>query len=310
MRSALVATVLLAVAGEQSAPRFALRVGCVLPYAAYAPTRDALHFCDNAGRRAGMPPPPLADRLRLDAQNNLCAAASAPVPIALKEFALLPSPPRSDLATSRKSLARVAVLPGRTDAGEGTVVRTAGIISTAHVTGCREPEPGEAAGEAVTCHFMGGPKVSEIQLNLSPVSAPRETPGCDTIVAKLITHYRPIWWDDIDIKTPEAPVRITGQLFYDDSVESCQPRASEPAVAPGTRGPRLTSWEIHPVYAIDVCIASAAADCDPSNGTLWVPYHQWLDRPDARVRASGTRERIACRDASLKWLTSQPQEER
>jgi hypothetical protein len=59
------------------------------------------------------------------------------------------------------------------------------------------------------------------------------------------------------------------------------------------------------VYAIDVCIATAAADCDPAHGKLWVPYHQWLDRPDARVRASGMVERVACRDASLKWLTSQ-----
>jgi hypothetical protein len=301
VKSALLAIVLVT-AAAQSEPRFALRSGCVLPYAAYAPTRDALHFCDNAGRRAGLPPPPLADRLRLDAQNNLCAPASAPVPIALKEFGLLPSPPRSQLATTRKSLAQVAVLPGRANAGEGTVVRTVGIISNAHLVGCREPEAGEPAGEAVTCHFMGGPKVSEIQLNLSPVSAPRDAPDCDTVVAKLVTHFRPIWWDDLDIKTPEAPVRITGQLFYDDAVDSCQ--------RPGARAARLTSWEVHPVYAIDVCVASAATECDPLNGKLWVPYHQWLDRQDARVRASGTAERIACRDASLKWLTSQSSGER
>lgn len=306
MRSVVIATVLLTLAG-QSEPRFALRAGCVLPYAAYAPARDALYFCDNAGRRAGTPPPPLADRLRLDAQNNLCAPASAPVPITLKEFGLLPSPPRSQLVSSRKSLAQVAALPGRADAGEGIVARTVGIISKAHIVGCQEPAPGQAAGEAVTCHFMGGPKVSEIQLNLSPVSAPRDAPDCDTVVAKLVTHYRPIWWDDIDIKTPEVPVRITGQLLYDDTVEGCQRAASATAPAAGTRAPRLTRWEVHPVYAIDVCIASAAADCDPSVGKLWVPYHQWLDRPDARVRASGTSERIACREASLKWLTTQGQ---
>lgn len=309
MKSAVIATVLLVVAA-QSEPRFALRGGCILPYAAYAPTRDALYFCDNAGRRAGTPPPPLADRLRLDAQNNLCASATAPVPMALKEFGLLPSPPRSQLATNRKSLAQVAELPGRADVGEGTVVRTVGIISKAHVVGCSEPVPGERAGSSVTCDFMGGPKVSEIQVNLSQVSAPRDAPDCDTIVAKLVTHYRPIWWDDIDIKTPDGPVRITGQLFYDDSVESCQRSASGMVSATGMQSPRSTRWEIHPIYAIDVCVASAAVECDASNGTLWVPYHQWLDRPDARVHATGTSERIACRDASLKWLTSQGQEPR
>lgn len=300
MKSVVLAVVLVA-AAAQSEPRFALRSGCVLPYAAYAPTRDVLYFCDNAGRRAGMPPPPLADRLRLDAQNNLCAAASAPVPMAPREFGLLPSPPKSELTVSRKSLAQLAVLTGRSGVGEGTVIRTAGIISKAHVTGCREPAPGETAGEAVTCYFMGGPKVSEIQLNLSPVAGPRDQPDCDTIVAKLVTHYRPIWWDDIDIKTPEAPVRITGQLFYDDTAGTCQ--------GSGGRSPRMTRWEVHPVYAIDVCIASAA-ECDPANGQLWVPYHQWLDRPDAKVRATGTSERVACRDASIKWLTSQGSGER
>jgi len=309
MRTAVIATLVLAV-GAQSEPRFALRAGCMLPYGAYAPTRDALYFCDNAGRRGGMPPPPLADRLRLDAQNNLCAPASAPVPMALKEFGLLPSPPASQLATSRKSLAKATILPGRADVGEGTVIRVAGIISKAHLVGCSEPAPGEAAGEAVTCHFMGGPKVSEIQLNLSPMSAASAAPDCETVVAKLVTHYRPIWWDDLDIKTPEAPVRITGQLFYDDTAASCPRQASGTVPAGGMRAPRATSWEVHPVYAIDVCIASAATDCDPANGRLWVPYHQWLDRPDARVHATGTSERIACRDASLKWLTSQSRGER
>lgn len=295
MKPVLITIVLLATAA-QSEPRFALRSGCVLPYADYAPTRDALYFCDNAGRRAGMPPPPLADRLRLDAQNNLCAPTSAPVPITLKEFGSLPSPPSSQLATSRKSLAQVAVLPGRSAVGEGTVVRTVGIISKAHVVGCDEPAPGEPAASAVTCHFMGGPKVSEIQLNLSPVSAPKDEPDCDTVVGKLVTHYRPIWWDDIDIKTPGAPVRITGQLFYDDTAGSCQ--------GAGSKAPRMTGWEVHPIYAIDVCITTAA-ECDPANGKLWLPYHQWLDRADASVRATGTRERVACREASLKWLTSQ-----
>lgn len=308
MRSVVLTAVVLSLAG-QSEPRFALRAGCSLPYAAYAPARDALHFCDNAGRRAGTPSPPLADRLRLDAQNNLCAAAAAPVPIALKEFGLLPSPPPSQLSASRQSLARVAVPAGRAAVGEGTVVRTVGLISKAHLVGCEEPAPGGPAGSAVTCHFMGGPKVSEIQLNLSPVTAPRDTPDCDTVVAKMVTHYRPIWWDDIDIKTPESPVRITGQLFYDDAVEACAEPGSRSATA-AAHSPRLTRWEVHPVYAIDVCIATSAAACDAANGALWVPYHQWLDRPDARVRASGTRERVACRDASLKWLASQAQEER
>jgi hypothetical protein len=306
VRGALLATALLSLAG-QSEPRFALRAGCVLPYAAYAPARDAMHFCDNAGRRAGMAPPPLADRLRLDAQNNLCAATSAPVPMALKEFALLPSPPSSQLATSRKSLARVVVLPGRADVGEGTVVRTVGLISKAHIVGCQDPAPGDPAGSAVTCHFMGGPKISEIQLNLSPITSPSDTPDCQAVVAKLITHYRPIWWDDIDIKTPEAPVRITGQLFYDNQAEACGGRAPS-SRAVGARPARLTRWEVHPVYGIDVCIAPEAG-CDPMNGARWVPYHQWLDRPEARVRASGISERVACREASLKWLTSQGRED-
>lgn len=288
-RAWVMAAAALVMAAGQSEPRFALRPGCVLPYAAYAPTRDVLYFCDNAGRRAGQAPPALADRLRLDAQNNLCAPTTAPVPITHAEIARLPDTDSRDVASSRRPLAKVASLPGRTDVGEGTVVRLAGVISSAHVAGCQE-------GELASCRFLGGPKLSEMQLNLSPISAPGNAADCGTVIAKMIPHFRPIWWDDIDIKTPEAPVRVTGQLFYDDTARSC---------ARGGQG-RLSSWEIHPVYAIDVCTAASPADCDPGIGQVWQPYHQWVDRPDARVRATGARERVACREASLKWLTSQP----
>ena len=294
-RAMVVAAGALMISAAQPAPRFALRGGCVLPYAAYAPTRDALYFCDNAGRRAGQPPPALPDRLRLDAQNNLCAPAGAPVPMSHREFSRLPAVDPHALLTSRKRLAAIAPLPGRADVGEGTVVRIAGIISTAHVAGCDQPAPGERAGEPVTCHFLGGPTLSEMQLNLSPMSAPRDTPDCDTVVAKMIVHYRPIWWDEIDIKTPDAPVRITGQLFYDETATAC-PRGGSA---------RSTPWEIHPVYAIDVCTAASPGECDPAAGRFWQPHHQWVDRPDARVRATGTAERIRCREASLKWLASQ-----
>lgn len=274
----------MTVLSAQSAPRFALRGGCTLPYEV-APTRDVFEFCDNAGRREGAAPPPLADRLRLDAQNNLCARAGTPLELALRDFGSFPKPPSSQLTASRLSLA--AVVKDRGPAvGEGTVVRTTGVITKARVAGCSGPEAGKPAGELVSCNMLLGIRHSEIQLNLNTGRAD-ETNTCGDVVAKIITHFRPRAWQDIDVRTPLPPVRITGQLFYDDTASGC----SQPG-----------RWEIHPVYAIDVCTSVDSA-CESGNPARWMPYHRWTEEPAARTQPSGLAERVACRDVSVKWMT-------
>jgi hypothetical protein len=35
-------------------------------------------------------------------------------------------------------------------------------------------------------------------------------------------------------------------------------------------------WEVHPVYAIDVCKNTTLANCKDDNAAVWVPLHTWL----------------------------------
>lgn len=307
MRTTVIIGTLVAVLGAaQAPPRFALRGGCVLPFASIAPTRDVFEFCDNAGRREGVPVPALADRLRLDAQNNFCAPAADPLRLELAEFGRLPDAAPESLLTSRRGLARFGSLPGRGAFGEGTVVQVIGVIEKAHVTGCREPLPGEPPAELVSCHFLGGRKTSELQLNLRRVGTPGANNACDTVIAKITPHFRPVWWRDIDVQTPVPPVRITGQLFYDDTAVSCRVASSGVKTRQGEQA-RSSNWEIHPVYAIDVCVASSQQDCTFSNASAWLPYHKWIQEKAPPTHATGLAERVACDAASLKWLATQPQ---
>src|SRR5216683_770714 len=115
--------------------RYGLRRGCQVPFARIAPANDPMVECDNAGRIDGVPLPPLEERLRSDAQNNLCPAERDPVPIRFGDIAELPKVDPSLLTASRSELRRVGKAGGA-DIGEGVVVRLAGRISQAHVANC------------------------------------------------------------------------------------------------------------------------------------------------------------------------------
>jgi hypothetical protein len=64
----------------------------------------------------------------------------------------------------------------------------------------------------------------------------------------------------------ERPVRITGQLFFDGSHVPC--KDGEPV---GSNPRRLSVWEIHPIYHLDVCKFETLQKCDPAKATAWQP---------------------------------------
>ena len=68
-------------------------------------------------------------------------------------------------------------------------------------------------------------------------------------------------------------MRLTGHLLYDASHRPCRP--GHPA-----RPARLSSWEIHPVYAIDVCKNSTLGGCAANDDSKWTPCHVWVTLPD------------------------------
>jgi hypothetical protein len=39
---------------------------------------------------------------------------------------------------------------------------------------------------------------------------------------------------------------------------------------------RVSNWEVHPVFAIDVCKNTTLANCKDDNAAVWVPLHTWL----------------------------------
>src|SRR5947207_1097680 len=56
---------------------------------------------------------------------------------------------------------------------------------------------------------------------------------------------------------------------------------------------RLALWEIHPIYAIDVCKYADKAQCSPANQHAWFPFTElktWLGlssvRPTGKCKAT------------------------
>jgi len=114
------------------------------------------------------------------------------------------------------------------------------------------------------------------------------------VIAEMIPHFRPATWSMIDLRTPvNNPVRVTGQLFYDDAHEAC---VMAGGTLVGESPQRISLWEIHPVYAIDVCSSTDPTQCDVSSNSsaVWTPYDQWVTGNLGQVQATGRSERTEC----------------
>ncbi len=98
-------------------------------------------------------------------------------------------------------------------------------------------------------------------------------PACAGIVAEMIPHLRPTTWTPNNLqRTQGRPMRITGQLFLDSRHHTRLCNDTQHAVDP----PRVSFWEIHPVYAVDVCTAQEPADCQDTHAAIWKPLDAWV----------------------------------
>jgi len=178
---------------------------------------------------------------------------------------------RSRYISDRTTLKTVAIVDGKT-IGEGTLVRLVGYVLSA-LTMNKSPS---ASGESVNCKITGA-DFNDIHIDIGP--APGVDP-CQGIVIEMIPHFRPITWTDENVRSIAHPVRITGQLFLDNrhKIRKCG------EVIPG-EPKRMSLWEIHPVYALDVCKRDDLAWCDPKIGQRW----------GARRRYGRTNEASFCR---------------
>ena len=279
------AVLVLAVAGLLLAPPAALTAqdapvfdpGCPLPFAKIATSHPIDGNCGIEGKEASDD----ANHAQNRAKNNFCAQGD-PVPVTQADFvglqaavdkAGIPSGSPKKLPADRKVLLNLFTTSGGATIGEGTKVRFVAFVLKAHYSDV-------GSGEAVNCGQKGN-EPNDIHI---PTVQDMSDEECASITAEMSPHSRPAGWTPKALTTPGVPMRITGQLFFDGSHKPCTEGQS--------RNPkRAASWEIHPVYAVDVCNASTLAECPIADDSKWRPLvaEPGASAPPAPSGASGKR---------------------
>lgn len=171
-----------------------------------------------------------------------------------------------------------------TRVGEGDVVRVVGLMVDPHYS-----DVGRHKGEDVNCHLESEAEndihITLVQAPAPPPPAKSDPPAvsaqkraaleaalCTGIVVEVIPHFRPAAYE-VHVLNPIAerhvPVRISGQLFFDASHHPCRdgiPGRGDPA--------RMSLWEIHPIYAIDVCKNDRLDQCRAEDESVWSAPHE------------------------------------
>lgn len=271
---------------------FKLPRGCKLPFDKIATKPDPFLSCGNIGSDKHGNPPATAKALEDEAKNNFCADRKIMTAVdfnILKEMQKQ-APEKSQLSRSRQALHDFFRVGAR-KIGEGSVVRLKAFVKEAHISDCED-------GEEVNCKQKGvAHNDFHIPLVDPTVSNPRDQDECTSVTAEMSPHFRPAAWSQIDLKTPvRNPVRVTGPLFFDDSHEPCTVQNGK-LTGPNPR--RISLWEIHPVYALEVCAKEDPAQCDAHSNSrkLWVPYNQWVKQSGAVTEATGEKYRRECEGA-------------
>jgi hypothetical protein len=159
--------------------------------------------------------------------------------------------------------------------GEGSLVQLVGFVLNGHFSNVQD-------GEEVNCSIAGEP-MNDIHI---AVGAALGAPACESVTAEIIPHFRPEPWLVLaTLEGPNAtamltslrldrPLRFTGQLMFDASHMPCangHPASNAPA--------RASSWEIHPVYQIDVCNAGTSLPECAADAPVSTRLDQWLKQP-------------------------------
>src|ERR1051326_7588678 len=218
-------------------------------------------------------------------KNNFCAPTDSVTPVTLATFSQLneasnnePSIPKGEPPVSRAKLTNLIKLGHGKRLGEGQTVSFLGYVLDAHHSNVDKDNPLTAGnGESVQCNLLGC-AYNDIHITLA--EDPNEKKLCNTIVAEIIPHHRPPAWDLFD--SPDYvnffkthPVKITGQLFFDGSHVPCTAEGKaglNPARDNAKDFERLALWEIHPIYAIEVCQKADQTQCNPANQSAWIPF--------------------------------------
>jgi hypothetical protein len=216
-------------------------------------------------------------KLESEAKNNFCLTTT-PLSITYTTFTRLQKASdgidnlRENLKTDRGSLADLLPVAGGTAVGEGTLVRFVAFILDAHNSNIGKKTPPKKSGELVNCN---NPDKESNDIHIELVRTAAEDDDCNSVTAEMSPHFRPESWSglvDVQIK---RPVRVTGSLFYDGV--SHKPCSGGKRPSPH----RISVWEIHPVYALDVCKSASIAACKVGDNSGWIPLDQWHTHVDS-----------------------------
>ena len=266
-------------------------------------------LCGNTGCHKGA-----ANDEQNATKNNFCAPVKKITRVTLKSFGDLgdastndPTIPKGEPPSSRAKLANILTLPGGAKLGEGKTVWFVGFVLDARHSNVDKDDPlTKGNGESVQCNLLG---CADNDIHITLAEDPNEKALCNTIVAEIIPHYRPPAWDLFDspdyagfLKT--HPVRVSGQLFFDGSHVPCTKDGKagfNPARDNAKDFERLALWEIHPIYAIDVCKHIDKSQCSASDKTAWFPFTELKSRlrlaavtPTEKCKATTNDPKSAC----------------
>lgn len=254
---------LITVASAAHAAQFATGCG-PLPFKAIAKGRAIDKTC---GRDGVFDTP--EHRAQNRAKNNFCATG-APLTVSFAQFVDLQGAAetsgvvfgaRNRLPQDRSVLANLLDDGLGGQLGEGRKVRIAAYVVDAK-------NSNTSKGESVNCNLKKAPN-NDIHISLGQHP---DDDLCDTVTAEITPHYRPDTWTRDNLHALGArPIRISGQLFFDASHKPC-------SNGQGAAPQRVSIWEIHPVYAIDVCRNRKLSSCDPSDDSKWETLDAWADR--------------------------------
>lgn len=194
-----------------------------------------------------------------ETKNDFCVPTSNVTAIKYQTFSDLQNNTTFRSSADRKPLAQITDVNGK-KIGEGTYVEYEGFLLHAQYSN-------KSNGEAVNCDIPGE-DTNDIHIQM--MQNLTDDDPCLSVTAQMSPHFRPeTWTPDKLTSLKNHKIRLSGPLFYDDSHTPC---------ANGKRPnpQRISVWEIHPIYAVDVCQQQASPnDTEDTPCQQWIPLEQW-----------------------------------
>ncbi len=236
-----------------------------LPFAAI----ELQHPIDSACAIEGKPSSSAPSHEQNKAKNNFCAAGPAE-PFTIDKLVQFQRDHNFPAGQGQEPPDRAPLR----QAGEGKLIRVKGFLIEAHHADL-------GTGESVNC---GRPNEGDNDVHIA-LGSKASSQECSSVSAEISPHFRPKSWNEIGhyenwnassrnyvvnqamaSRLTAHPYRITGQLFYDASHAPC-PCGTHCSPT------RSSDWEIHPVYAIEVC--KSGTSCDEANDSDWLAFDAW-----------------------------------